>query len=78
MSDLKFGVLHDIMPNIRFVADIFKSSIYRKFSACVGYKPKYDKKEQYANYTDLFDVVREVAIQYDELTAMRRNRLTED
>jgi 5-methylcytosine-specific restriction protein B len=57
---------------------IFKSSIYRKLAPYVGYVPKYDKKEQYANYADLFDVVREVAVQDDELTAMSRNCLTAD
>jgi MoxR-like ATPase len=55
---------------------IFKSSIYRKFAAYVGYEPKYDKKEQYVNYTDFFDVIREAAIKDDELIAMSRSRLT--
>ncbi|MCL2336789.1 MAG: AAA family ATPase [Firmicutes bacterium] len=57
---------------------IFKSSVYRKFAAYVGYTPKYDKKEQYANCADLFELIRGVAIKDEELTAMSRNRLTPD
>ncbi|GHV48188.1 hypothetical protein FACS189499_07100 [Clostridia bacterium] len=57
---------------------IFKSSIYKKLAAYVEFAPKHDKKAQYANYTDLFDVVHEVVVEDDELTAMSRGRLTED
>jgi hypothetical protein len=57
---------------------IFKSSIYKKFSKYLGYKPKYDRKEQYANYTDFLDVVREAIVKDCELTAMSRNRLSTD
>jgi hypothetical protein len=55
---------------------IFKSSIYRKLAAYIGYAPKFDKKEQYANYADLLDIVRAVAAHDNELTALSRNRLT--
>jgi hypothetical protein len=57
---------------------IFKSSIYRRLAAYVGYAPKYDKKEQYAYYADLFDIVRDVAVKDDELTTMSCKRLTDD
>ena len=57
---------------------IYKSSMYSKFSKYIGYMPKYDKKEKYANYTDFIDMIREIAVQDDELTAMSRNRLTSE
>ena len=57
---------------------IFKSSIYRKLAAYVGYAPKYDKKEQYANYADLCDLIREIAIEDEQLTEMSRKRLSPD
>ncbi|GHU56655.1 hypothetical protein AGMMS49975_20360 [Clostridia bacterium] len=57
---------------------IFKSSIYKKLAVYVGFAPKHDKKAQYANYTDLFDVIREVVVEDDELTALSLGRLTED
>jgi len=57
---------------------LYKSSVYRKFAAYVGYTPKYGKKEQYANYADLCDLVRAVAVKDDKLIAMNRERLTPD
>jgi 5-methylcytosine-specific restriction protein B len=57
---------------------IFKSSVYKKLADYVGFLQKHNAKEKYANCTDLFDLIREIAIADDELTTLSRNRLTED